>query len=117
MDLSLNLKGLVSQRLLPIKNAKGRVPAVEIMLNSPLISDLILKGKIDEVHDVIASSREHGMQTFDQSLFDLYEADLVSYEDALKNADSENDLRLRVKLEGKNANAQELGESMKNVTF
>lgn len=117
MDLSLNLKALVSQRLLPIKDATGRVPAVEIMLNSPLISDLILKGKIDEIHDVIASSREHGMQTFDQSLFDLYEADLVSYDDAIRNADSENDLRLRVKLEGKNANAQDLGESMKNVTF
>lgn len=117
MDLSLNLKALISQRLLPIKGAKGRVPAVEIMINSPLIADLILKGKIDEVRDVIASSREHGMQTFDQSLFDLYQADLVSYDDAIRNADSQNDLRLRVKLEGKDANAQELGESMKNVTF
>jgi len=117
MDLSLNLKALVSQRLLPIKNSKGQVPAVEIMLNSPLISDLILKGKIDEVRDVIASSRERGMQTFDQSLFDLYESELVSYEDAIKNADSENDLRLRVKLEGKDVDSRELGESMKNVTF
>ncbi len=82
-----------------------------------MISDLILKGKIDEVRDVISHSREHGMQTFDQSLFDLYEADLVSYDDAIKNAESQNDLRLRIKLEGKNSNAEELGESMKNVTF
>ena len=117
MDLSLNLKALISQRLLPIKGSKGRVPAVEIMINTPLISDLILKGKIDEIRDVIGRSREAGMQTFDQSLFDLYEEDLISYEEAIRNADSENDLRLRIKLESKSAQASELGESMRNVTF
>ncbi|MBS1269252.1 MAG: Twitching mobility protein [Gammaproteobacteria bacterium] len=117
MDLSLNLKALVSQRLLPIENDEGRVPAVEVMLNTPLIADMILKGRVDEIRDVIGNSRERGMQTFDQSLFDLYEADLVSYDDAVRNADSENDLRLRVKLKGKHANSRELGDSMKNVTF
>ena len=117
MDLSMNLKALVSQRLLPIKGGKGRVPAVEVMINSPLIADLIFKGKITEIRDVVARSREAGMQTFDQSLFDLYEAGLVTYEDAIKNADSQNDLRLRIKLEGKQSRAEELGDSMRNVTF
>jgi twitching motility protein PilU len=113
----MNLRALVSQRLLPIKGGKGRVPAVEVMINSPLIADLIFKGKITEIRDVIARSREAGMQSFDQSLFDLYEAGLVTYEDALKNADSQNDLRLRIKLEGKSARVDELGDSMRNVTF
>ena len=117
MDLSLNLKALISQRLLPIKGSKGRVPAVEILINTPLVSDMILKGKIDEIRDVISKSREHGMQTFDQSLFDLYEGDLITYDDAIRNADSENDLRLRIKLESKEAKISELGDSMRNVTF
>jgi len=117
MDLSMNLRALVSQRLLPIKGGKGRVPAVEIMINSPLISDMIFKGKITEIREVIGRSREAGMQSFDQSLFDLYEAGLVTYEDAIKNADSQNDLRLRIKLEGKTARVDELGDSMRNVTF
>ena len=117
MDLSMNLRALVSQRLLPIKHGKGRVPAVEIMINTPLISDMILMGAIDELRDVIAKSNEHGMQTFDQSLFDLYESDLVTYEEAVRNADSQNDLRLRIKLESKGAHTGELGDSMRNVTF
>lgn len=101
MDLSLNLKALISQRLLPMKDRKGRAPAVEIMLNSPLISDLIFRGEVNEIKDVMRRSNELGMQTFDQSLFQLYEADLINYEDALRNADSVNDLRLRIKLESK----------------
>ncbi len=117
MDLSMNLRAMVSQRLLPLKEGKGRVPSVEILINSPLISDLILKGKMHEVRDIIARSREAGMQTFDQSLFDLYEAGLISYEDALRNADSANDLRLRIKLESGDASEYELGETMRNVTF
>ncbi len=117
MDLSMNLRALVSQRLLPIKGAKGRVPAVEVMINSPLISDLIMKGKLHEIRGVIARSRESGMQTFDDSLFDLFEAGLVSYEDALRNADSANDLRLKIKLEGSQSSDFELGSSMRNVTF
>ncbi|MBI5781745.1 MAG: PilT/PilU family type 4a pilus ATPase [Rhodocyclales bacterium] len=101
MDLSLNLRAFVSQRLLPRADGPGRVPAVEIMLNSPLIADLIFKGEVGEIKDVIKRSRELGMQTFDQALFDLYEAGLIRYEDALRYADSVNDLRLQIKLYSK----------------
>lgn len=101
MDLSLNVRALISQRLLPLKERKGRAPAVEIMLNSPLISDLIFKGDVPGIKEVIKRSRELGMQTFDQSLFDLFEDDLITYEDALRNADSINDLRLQIKLHSK----------------
>jgi len=100
MDLSLNLRALVSQRLILRKEGKGRVAAVEIMLNSPLISELIFKGEVQEIKQIMSRSRELGMQTFDQALFDLYEAGQISYEDALRNADSVNDLRLRIKLHG-----------------
>jgi twitching motility protein PilU len=103
MDLSLNLKGVISQRLLKRANGKGRVAAVEIMLNSPLIADLILKGEVHGIKEIMGKSNELGMKTFDQALFDLHEADLISYEDALRNADSMNELRLRIKLEGKAA--------------
>jgi twitching motility protein PilU len=108
MDLSLNLRALVSQRLLPKKDGKGRVPAIEIMLNSPLISDLIFKGQVQEIKDVMKRSRELGMQTFDQALFDLYEAGLITYTDALRNADSLNDLRLQIKLHGKESKDRDL---------
>ncbi|WP_374261820.1 PilT/PilU family type 4a pilus ATPase [Zoogloea sp.] len=101
MDLSLNLRALISQRLLPMCDRKGRVPAVEVMLNSPLISDLIFKGEIPGIKDVMKRSSDLGMQTFDQSLFDLYERNLITYEDALRNADSMNDLRLQIKLKSK----------------
>jgi len=99
MDLSLNTKALISQRLIPKKDGVGRVCAMEIMLNSPLISDLIFKGEVHEIKEVMKKSRELGMQTFDQALFDLHESGQISYEDALKNADSLNDLRLKIKLE------------------
>jgi twitching motility protein PilU len=111
MDLSLNLKAFVSQRLIPKKGGKGRVPAVEIMINTPLMADLIFKGKIHEIKDLIARSNELGMITFDQSLFNLYEADLISYEDALRNADAVNDLRLRIKLESKASKNRDVFES------
>jgi twitching motility protein PilU len=101
MDLSLNLKAMISQRLLPIKDTKGRIAAVEILINSPLISDLIFKGEVSEIKEVMKRSRELGMQTFDHALFDLYEAGKITYEDALRNADSVNDLRLRIKLDSK----------------
>jgi twitching motility protein PilU len=101
MDLSLNLRALISQRLIPLRDRKGRVPAVEVMLNSPLISELIFKGDIQEIREVMKRSREQGMQTFDQALFDLHERELISYEDALRNADSVNDLRLQIKLNSK----------------
>ena len=108
MDLSLNLKGLISQRLVPKKESKGRVVAMEIMLNSPLISDLIFKGEVHEIKEIMKKSRELGMQTFDQALFDLYEADKITYEDALRNADSVNDLRLNIKLNSKHARNRDL---------
>ena len=117
MDLSLNLKAVIAQRLIPIKTGKGRIPAVEVMVNSPLIADLILEGNVHELKDLMAKSTEAGMQTFDQSLFNLYEAGLISYEEALRNADSINDLRLRIKLESKGAKKGALGDSMQNVTY
>jgi len=101
MDLSLNLKAVVSQRLLPAREGKGRVAAVEILLNSPLIADLIGKGEVHEIKEIMKKSRELGMQTFDQALFDLYEAGKITYEDALRFADSMNEVRLQIKLHGK----------------
>jgi twitching motility protein PilU len=100
MDLSLNIKSLISQRLIPKRDGKGRAAAFEILLNSPLIADMIFKGNVIEIKGVMAKSRELGMQTFDQALFDLHESGAISYEEALKNADSVNDLRLKIKLEG-----------------
>ena len=101
MDLSLNIRALISQRLLPRESGTGRIAAMEVMLQSPLISDSIFKGEVAKIKDVMSRSNRLGMKTFDQSLFELYEASLVSYEDALRNADSNNELRLRVKLESK----------------
>ncbi len=115
MDLSLNLKGLISQRLIPKKEAKGRVVAMEILLNSPLISDLIFKGDVHEIKEIMKKSRELGMQTFDQALFDLYEADKISYEDALRNADSVNDLRLNIKLNSKHAKNRDFSAGMEHL--
>ena len=101
MDLSLNLKAIVSQRLLPLATGKGRVLALEVLLNTPLVSDMVFKGEVLGIKDVMKKSRELGMQTFDQAIFDLYEAGKVTYEDALRNADSVNDLRLNIKLNSK----------------
>jgi twitching motility protein PilU len=103
MDLSLNLKAMVSQRLLPRQEGKGRIAAVEILLNSPLISDLIFKGEVAEIKEIMKRSREAGMQTFDQALYDLYENHHITFEDALRNADSVNDLRLHIKLHSQRA--------------
>jgi twitching motility protein PilU len=108
MDLSLNLKAFISQRLIPRKGVAGRVAAVEILLNSPLIADLIFKGDVHEIKEIMKKSRELGMQTFDQALFDLYEAGMISYEDALRNADSLNDLRLQIKLHGQEAKGRDM---------
>ena len=101
MDLSLNIKALISQRLIPKKDGAGRAAAIEILLNSPLIADLIFKGEVHAIKEVMAKSRELGMETFDGALFNLYESGAIAYEEALKNADSVNDLRLRIKLESK----------------
>ena len=117
MDLSLNLKALVSQRLIPLKEGKGRTAAIEIMLNSPLIADLIFKGEVHEIKEIMKKSRELGMQTFDQALFDLYEAGKISYEDALRNADSVNDLRLNIKLHGKESQNRDISAGIEHLNI
>jgi len=117
MDLSLNLKSLVSQRLIPLKEGKGRAAAIEIMLNSPLIADLIFKGEVHEIKEIMKKSRELGMQTFDQALFDLYEDGKISYEDALRNADSVNDLRLNIKLHGKESKNRDISAGIEHLNI
>ncbi len=116
MDLSLNLKGMVSQRLLPRENSKGRVAVIEILLNSPLISDLIFKGEVGEIKEVMRRSRDIGMQTFDQALFDAFEEGTISYQDALRNADSPNDLRLQIKLNSKRAATSDLAAGTEHLS-
>ena len=115
MDLSLNLKAVISQRLIPVKEGKGRAAAVEVLLNSPLISDLIFKGEIHEIKEIMKKSRELGMQTFDQALFDLYEQGRISYEDALRFADSTNEVRLNIKLHGKEAKDKDLTKGIEHL--
>lgn len=115
MDLSLNLKSLISQRLIPTASGDGRIAAIEIMINSPLMSDLIFKGNVHDIKELIAKSNELGMQTFDQALFNLYESGQIKYEDALRNADSVNDLRLRIKLEGKESGSSNLMDGLDNI--
>jgi twitching motility protein PilU len=117
MDLSLNLKSVISQRLLKTPDGKGRVAAIEILLNSPLISDLILKGDVHEIKTIMSKSNELGMKTFDQALFDLYEADKISYDDALRSADSTNGLRLRIKLEGKAAKGKDQKDDLDHINL
>jgi len=117
MDLSLNLKALVSQRLIPKQDGKGRAAAVEILLNTPLISDLIFKGEVSEIKEIMKKSRNAGMQTFDQALFDLYETNVISYEDALRNADSLNDLRLQIKLNSQRGKSQDLAAGTENFAI
>jgi twitching motility protein PilU len=115
MDLSLNLKAMVSQRLLARQEGRGRVAAVEIMLNTPLVSDLIFKGEVGEIKELMKRSGELGMQTFDQALFDLYEANLVTLDDALRNADSVNDLRLQIKLKSQRARNPDLAAGTEHL--
>ena len=115
MDLSLNLRSFVSQRLIPHRSGKGRVAAVEVMLNSPLISDLIFKGEVHGIKEIMSKSRELGMQTFDQALFDIYESGRISYEDALRNADSVNDLRLKIKLDSKDSKNRNVMEGIDHL--
>ncbi len=115
MDLSLNIKALISQRLIPKKDGEGRAAAIEVMLNSPLIADLIFKGEVNSIKGVMAQSREQGMETFDGALFKLFEDGKISYEEALKNADSVNDLRLRIKLESKNSLDRDVMSGTQNM--
>jgi len=106
MDLSLNIQALISQRLIPREGGHGRIAAMEIMLRSPLIADLIFKGDINGLKEVMSRSDRMGMKTFDQSLYELYESEMITYEDALRSADSKNELRLRIKLESKRFDPQ-----------
>jgi len=116
MDLSLNIRALVSQRLILREGGVGRIAAMEIMLKSPLIEDLILKGEVVKIKEVMAKSNRLGMKTFDQALFDLYEDGLISYDEALRNADSKNEIRLRIKLESKR-DFQEQEEGRRSLTM
>ena len=117
MDLSLNLRGLISQRLVPRQDNKGRFAAVEVMLNSPLIADLIFKGEVAEIKEIMKKSTNIGMQTFDQALFDAFEANLITYEDALRNADSLNDLRLQIKLNSQRLKSRDLASGTEHLTI
>ena len=117
MDLSLNLKAMVSQRLIPKQDSKGRTAVVEIMLNTPLISDLIFKGDVTEIKEIMKKSRNLGMQTFDQALFDAFESNQITYEDALRNADSVNDLRLQIKLNSQRARSVDLSAGTENFAI
>ena len=117
MDLSLNLKAVISQRLVPKQDGKGRTATVEILLNTPLVSDMIFKGEVTEIKEIMKKSRNLGMQTFDQALFDAYESGIISYEDALCNADSVNDLRLQIKLNSQRAKSQDLAAGTEHLSI
>ncbi len=117
LDLSMNLHAIISQRLLRKRSDEGRVPAIEIMIRSPLIAEMILKGRVSEIRDVVAKSTDAGMQTFDQSLFQLFEDGLIEYDDAIRAADSGNDLRLKIKLESSRNESGELGDTLTDVSF
>ena len=117
MDLSLNLRAIVSQRLVPKQSGKGRVAVVEVLLNTPLISDLVFKGEVTGIKEVMKKSRNLGMQTFDQALFDAFEAEAISYEDALRNADSVNDLRLQIKLHSQRSKSRDLTVGTENLSI
>lgn len=117
LDLSLNLRAMVSQRLIPKKTGKSRVAAIEVLLNTPLVTDLIAKGEVAEIREVMKKSRELGMQTFDQALFALHDAGMISYQDALRNADSLNDLRLQIKLHSKDASKRDLNQGIGHLAL
>ncbi len=116
-DVSLNLRGMVAQRLLPRQDGKGRYAIVEVLLHSALIADQIMKGEINEIKETMKKSREVGMQTFDQALFDAFEAGLITYEDALRNADSQNDLKLNIKLNSQRARTTDLAAGTEHLTL
>ena len=117
MDLSLNLRAVVAQQLLPVPDGQGRILAAEIMINTPLISDLIRKGEVHSLKELMAKSRNNGMQTFDQALYDLYKAGSITYEDAINHADSANELRLMIKLGESKSAARQLDSSLDGVTL
>jgi twitching motility protein PilU len=101
MDLSSNLKSIISQRLVRKEDGSGRIAAIEILLNTPIVSDKLLKGEFHDLKEIMGKSREQGMRTFDYSLFELYDAGVIAYDEAIRNADSANELRLNIKLNSK----------------
>lgn len=111
MDLSLNLRGIVAQQLIKRTDGKGRYPAIEILINTPLAKDFIRKGEVHKLKELMKNSREHGMQTYDQALYDLYMAGKISYQDALDSADSRNEVRLMIKM-STNTNGVEDNDSL-----
>jgi twitching motility protein PilU len=117
MDLSLNTRAFISQRLLPKQDGKGRTAVIEVMLNSPLIADLVLKGELTEIKEAMKKSRNIGMQTFDQALYDAFENNLITYEEAIRNADSANDLRLHIKLNSQRAKSLDLAAGTEHMTI
>ncbi|MFC7461262.1 PilT/PilU family type 4a pilus ATPase [Hydrogenophaga defluvii] len=117
MDLSLNTRAFISQRLIPKQDGKGRTAVIEVMLNSPLIADLVLKGELTEIKEVMKKSRNIGMQTFDQALYDAFENNLISYDEAIRNADSANDLRLHIKLNSQRAKSMDLAAGTEHLTI
>ena len=116
-DVSLNIKGMIAQRLIPRQDGKGRYAVVEVLLHSGLIADQIMKGEINEIKETMKKSREVGMQTFDQALFDAFEARLISYEEAVRNADSQNDLKLNIKLNSQRARSADLSAGTEHLTL
>jgi len=117
MDLSLNLKGIVAQQLIPAPDGQSRVLCAEILINTPLISDLIKKGEVHALKELMAKSRQHGMQTFDQALYDLYKDGRITYEDAINHADSANELRLMIKLGDSKGDVESISSSLDGVTI
>ena len=117
MDLSLNLKGIVAQQLIPAPDGQSRVVAVEILLNTPLMSDMIRKGEVHTLKEIMSKSKQHGMQTFDQALYDLYKTGKITYEDAINHADSANELRLMIKLGDSQGDTGALVTSLDGVTI
>lgn len=115
MDLSLNLRGIVAQQLVPTVDGKSRRAAIEIMLNTPLVADTIRKGNVHKIKEIMASSAEHGMQTFDKALFELYAQGEISYENAIAHADSKNDLRLMIKMQSDEVGGEQGGEKTMGI--
>jgi twitching motility protein PilU len=117
MDLSLNLRSMVSQRLIPTEDGLGRVAAFEVLLNTPLIADMVVKGEVGEMKEIMRKSRNLGMQTFDQALFDLFESNAITLDEAIRNADSANDLRLQVKLNSRRARSRDLSAGTEHLSI
>ncbi|MBI1423545.1 MAG: PilT/PilU family type 4a pilus ATPase [Gammaproteobacteria bacterium] len=116
MDLSLNLKSMVAQQLIPAPDGQSRVLCAEVLINTPLASDLIRKGEVHALKELMAKSRQHGMQTFDQALYELYKGGKITYEDAINHADSANELRLMIKLGDSKGDAEVMASSLDGVT-